>query len=308
MTEASRAPTRPRRSVLYMPGSKARALEKARTLPADALILDLEDAVAPSEKATARDLVAATVREGGFGPREVIVRINGPDTEWGEADLAAAVGAGPDAILVPKVETAAMLRDIALRMERLGAAPGLRIWAMMETPLGMLNAVAIAGAHPLLAGFVMGTNDLVKDLRASHTEMRLPVLTGLGLCILAARAHGLAIVDGVYNAFRDEEGLRRACRQGKELGMDGKTLIHPAQLAIANEVFAPSGEDIDLAKRYVEAFAEAEAAGQGVAVVDGRIVENLHVAHARRLLAEAKAIAALEAAAGRDGGKRGERG
>ncbi|MBK0400700.1 CoA ester lyase [Limibaculum sp. M0105] len=295
MSSPAAAP-RPRRSVLYMPGSKARALEKARSLAADALILDLEDAVAPAEKAAARGMVAEATRAGGFGPREVVIRINGLDTEWGAEDLAAAVAAGPDAVLIPKVESAAMVQDVALRFERLGADPRTRIWAMMETPLGMLNAAAIAGAHPLLACLVMGTNDLVKDLRAQHTETRLPVITGLGLCLLAARAHGLAIVDGVYNAFRDAEGLRRACIQGKELGMDGKTLIHPDQLAVANEVFAPSDADVAQARAYVEAFAAAEARGEGVAVVDGRIVENLHVENARRLLAEAEAIARLEAA------------
>ncbi|MEL6601263.1 MAG: CoA ester lyase [Pseudomonadota bacterium] len=287
---------RPRRSVLYMPGSKSRALEKAEGLPADALILDLEDAVAPEEKPAARDLVYDAVEARRFGPREVIIRINGLDTEWGEADLTAAAAAGPDAILVPKIDRADEIVDIADRMAAAGAPEDTAIWAMMETPLGMLNAADIAAAHPRLACFVMGTNDLVKDLHASHTEMRLPLITGLGLCLLAARAHGLAIIDGVYNAFKDDDGLRAACQQGKELGFDGKTLIHPAQLGVTNEVFAPSADDIELAQSYVDAFEAAKAKGEGVAVVNGRIVENLHVDNARRLLAEADAIAALAGA------------
>lgn len=288
------ASTRPRRSVLYMPGSKARALDKARGLSADALILDLEDAVVPAEKAAARDLVVAALAEGGYGKRELVIRINGLDTDWGEADLTAAAKAGPDAILVPKVESAAMIRDIEGRMNAAGAPPTTAIWAMMETPLGMLNAAEIAAASPRLTCMVMGTNDLVKDLNAAHTDLRLPVITALGLCMLAARAHGLTILDGVYNAFKDEDGLRASCVQGREMGFDGKTLIHPLQLAVTNEVFGPSSEQIALAERYVAAFAEAEASGQGVAVVDGRIVENLHVETAKRLLALAAAIETLE--------------
>ncbi|WP_118133322.1 CoA ester lyase [Oceanicella sp. SM1341] len=287
--------TRPRRSVLYMPGSRARALEKARSLAADSLILDLEDAVTPEEKPAARDLVCAAVREGGYGGRELVIRINGLDTEWGAADLEAACAAGPDAILLPKVSRP---EDITGLEAKMAAAPAhTRIWAMMETPLGMLNAAAIAAASPRLACFVMGTNDLVKDLQARHTPDRLPVMTSLGLCLLAARAHGLAIIDGVYNAFRDEEGLRASCLQGLEMGFDGKTLIHPAQLPIANEVFAPTAEDLAQAEAYVSAFEAAMAEGAGVAVVDGRIVENLHVENARRLLAQAAAIRELEAGA-----------
>lgn len=285
---------RPRRSVLYMPGSKPRALEKARGLPADALILDLEDAVVPAEKATARANTVEAVRQGGYGKREIVIRINGLDTEWGADDLVAACDAAPDAILVPKVESAAMIRDVEGRMVAAGAPEDTTIWAMMETPLGMLNAVEIAAASPRLACLVMGTNDLVKELGAGHTTDRLPLITALGLCMLAARAHGLAILDGVYNAYLDEDGLRAACEQGRDLGFDGKTLIHPAQLAVANEVFAPSAEDIALAEKYVAAFAEAEAEGQGVAVVDGRIVENLHVETARALLSRAEAIRALQ--------------
>lgn len=288
-------PVRPRRSVLYMPGSRQRALEKARTLPADALILDLEDAVAIAEKDAARSMVAAAVREKGFGKREVIVRINGLDTQWGEADLEMAAFVAPHAILIPKVEDADTVIYVARRLATLGASDAVAIWAMMETPLAMLRAPEIAGSHPRLAGLVMGTNDLVKELHAEHTETRTPVLTALSFCILAARAYKLAILDGVYNAIKDEDALAASCRQGREMGFDGKTLIHPSQISVTNRVFAPSAEEIDLAKRYVSAFREAEAAGRGVAVVDGRLVENLHVENAQRLLAQADMIAELDA-------------
>lgn len=286
----------PYRSVLYMPGSRPRALEKARSLPADALILDLEDAVAPAEKENARELVAKAVEDGGYGSRKLIVRVNGFDTAWGEADLARAARAQPDAILLPKVESPADIARAALLMADAGAEERVRIWAMMETPRGALNALAIADSHPRLEGFVLGTNDLVKDLGAAHTPDRLPLVASLGLCLLAARAAGLVCVDGVYNAFQDAEGLRAACLQGRDMGFDGKTLIHPDQLAIANEVFAPSSEAVDLARRQVEAFEAATARGEGVAVVDGRIVENLHVVTAKRLIGRAEAITALEAA------------
>ncbi len=286
---------RPRRSVLYMPGSNPRALDKARSLPADGLILDLEDAVSPAEKVAARDLVCENVRKGGFGGREVIVRINGLDTEWGEDDLAAVSAAGPDAIAIPKVSSPAMIEEVEALMNRAGAPEETAIWAMMETPRGVLHAEAIAASTPRLQGFIMGTNDLVADLGASHTPGREPVITALGLCLLAARAYDVAIVDGVFNAFKDEDGLRASCEQGLAMGFDGKTLIHPAQLAIANEVFAPAASDVDLAERQVAAFEEAAKEGKGVAVVDGKIVENLHVAAANRLLSKAAAIRALEA-------------
>ncbi|MEM8570528.1 MAG: CoA ester lyase [Pseudomonadota bacterium] len=284
----------PYRSVLYMPGSKERALEKAKGLAADALILDLEDAVAPAEKTAARELVAKAVEAGGYGSRKLIVRVNGMDTEWGHADLARAAKAGPDAILLPKVESASHILRAANDMAGYGAPEHTRIWAMMETPRGILRAADIASSHPLLEGFVLGTNDLVKDLGAAHTPDRVPLVASLGICLLAARAEGLVCVDGVYNAFKDEEGLRAACIQGRDMGFDGKTLIHPAQLAIANDVFAPSQDDVALAKEQVSAFEAAQARGEGVAVVNGRIVENLHVVTARRLLARAEAIAALE--------------
>ena len=286
---------RPFRSVLYMPGSKPRALEKARGLAADALILDLEDAVAPSEKPRARELVAEAVAAGGYGRRMLMIRVNGLDTEWGADDLARACAAAPDAILMPKVESPADLDRLAALMAEHGAPERCRIWAMMETPRGVLNAAAIAAAHPRLEGFVLGTNDLTKDLHAAHTPDRMPLFTSLGLCLLAARAEGLVCVDGVYNAFQDFEGLRAVCLQARDMGFDGKTLIHPDQLAVANEVFAPSLRDLNLARQQVEAFEAAEARGEGVAVVNGHIVENLHVASARRLLARAEAIAALAA-------------
>lgn len=286
----------PYRSVLYMPGSKQRALDKARTLAADALILDLEDAVAPAEKPNARELVGAAVEAGGYGGRKLLIRINGFDTEWGEADMARAALAGPDAVLLPKVETPEHIIGAAERLERHGAPERTQIWAMMETPRGILNAAAIAAAHPRLEGFVLGTNDLVKDLGAAHTPDRTPLIASLSICLLAARAEGLVCVDGVYNAFQDQDGLRAVCVQGRDMGFDGKTLIHPDQLAVTNEVFAPSVADIDLARTQVAAFEEAESRGEGVAVVNGRIVENLHVVTARRLIARAEAIAALGAA------------
>ena len=282
------------RSVLYMPGSRERTLEKAKTLDADALILDLEDAVSPDEKPLARDLVCAAVKAGGYGDRALIIRINALDTEWGRADLQAACQAGPDAILVPKVSTAQDLRDIELLMLEFGAPEKTRIWAMMETPLGILNAKEIAGATKRLQGFVMGTNDLVKELEAAHTSDRTPVITALSLCLLAARAYGLVCIDGVYNAFKDDEGLRAACEQGRDMGFDGKTLIHPAQLAITNTVFAPAAQDLEQARAYIAAFEEALENGAGVAVVNGRIVENLHVETARKLLAKAEMIAARQ--------------
>ncbi len=287
---------RPRRSVLYMPGSKERALEKAKSLPADALILDLEDAVTPYEKANARHLVCSAVREGGYGPREVVIRINGLDTQWGQEDLAAACAAGPDAILIPKVESAQQLVDIERTMHMHRSRPETLIWAMMETPLGMLNAASIAAATPRLGCFILGTNDLVKDLNAEHTPMREPVITALGLCLLAAKAHGLAVIDGVYNAFKDANGLRESCIQGRAMGFDGKTLIHPAQIEVCNHVFSPDEAALDLARRQVDAFREASDRGKGIAVLDGQIVENLHAAAAERLLAKAEAIRELEAA------------
>jgi (3S)-malyl-CoA thioesterase len=285
---------RPWRSALYIPGSKERALEKAKTLPTDAILFDLEDAVAPDEKPNARRLLADTLANGGYAPRALIVRINGFDTKWGKADLAEIGRARPEAILLPKVNRAADVEALARKLDARPETADTRIWAMMETPLSALNAAEIAAA-PRMAGFVLGTNDLAKDLGARFRPDRLPLVTALQLCLLAARAHGLVALDGVYNAFKDREGLRAESEQGRDMGFDGKTLIHPDQLAVANEVFAPSEAEIALARRQIAAFEEAEAAGQGVAVVDGRIVENLHVATARATLAKAEAIAKLAA-------------
>ncbi|KIC11827.1 malyl-CoA thiolesterase [Leisingera sp. ANG-M1] len=279
---------RPYRSVLYIPGSKPRALEKAKTLPVDAVIFDLEDAVSVDEKPNARATLAQALEAGGFGARMKIVRINGLDTEWGREDAIAAAKMDCDAILLPKVNAP---EDLDALAEITGDIP---LWAMMETPRGMLNAAAI-GTHPKLQGMVMGTNDLAKELQTRFRPDRLPMMTGLGLCLLAAKAEGLVIVDGVYNAFKDVEGLAAECAQGRDMGFDGKTLIHPAQVEVANGAFAPTEREIDTSRRQIAAFEEAQAAGQGVAVVDGRIVENLHVVTAREILAKADAIAALSA-------------
>jgi citrate lyase subunit beta/citryl-CoA lyase len=289
------ATARPRRSVLYMPGSNARALEKARTLAADALILDLEDAVAPEAKALAREQVCKAVTDGGYGGRELIIRSNGLDTPWGRDDIIAAAKAAPDAILLPKVESAAQVQAAEALLQQHGQAK-TAIWCMMETPKGILHAEEIAAASPRLAALVMGTSDLVKDLNAQHTPLRLPVITSLGLCLLAARAYGLAILDGVYLDLDDEAGFEAACKQGLELGFDGKTLIHPKTLDAANRVFAPSEAQVAWAQKIIAAFEAASKEGKGVVLVDGKLVENLHVEQAKRLAALAEAIAKLQAA------------
>ena len=286
------APARPRRSVLYMPGSNARALEKARTLPADGLILDLEDAVAPDAKEAARARVAAAVRAGGYGSREVIIRVNGLATPWGHADLTAAATSEADAVLLPKIESADAVRQALAVLDQAGAPSDLALWCMMETPRGMLQAAGIAAAGPRLAGLVMGTSDLAKELHAAHTPLRLPLLTALGLCLLAARAYGLAILDGVFLDLQDEAGFEAACRQGAELGFDGKTLIHPSQIGPANQAFVPDAAEVARARRIIEAHAAARAKGQGVVLLDGRLIEELHVVQARRQVALAEAIAA----------------
>ena len=275
--------TRPYRSALYIPGSRPRALDKARGLPVDVILFDLEDAVTPDEKLTARATLADELGKGGYGDRLKVVRINGLDTEWGEDDAKAANAMDCDAVLLPKVNSAA---DV----DALAALTNKPVWAMMETPLGILNALEIA-AHPKIEGFVMGTNDLAKDL---NTRTRDAMVTSLQMCLLAARAHGVVAIDGVFNAFKDEDGLKVECEQGRDFGFDGKTLIHPAQVAVANAAFAPTEAEIDLATRQIAAFAEAEAGGQGVAVVDGKIVENLHIVTARATLAKAEAIAKLD--------------
>ncbi|WP_209426364.1 CoA ester lyase [Pararhodobacter sp. SW119] len=283
---------RPFRSVLYIPGSKERALEKARGLAADAIIFDLEDAVAPDEKANARDLLARTLAEADYGRRAKLVRINALSTDWGTDDLDVIAAARPEAILLPKVDGPADIEALARRLDARTETAETRIWAMMETPKGVLNAAAIAAA-PRLAGFVLGTNDLAKDLGCRPGPGRAALQMALQTCLMAARAEGIVAVDGVYNAFKDDAGLRAECEQGRDLGFDGKTLIHPAQIDIANAVFAPEAEEIALARRQIAAYREATAQGQGVAVVDGRIVENLHVATAERLLARAAAIETL---------------
>lgn len=277
-----------------MPGSNRRALEKGRSLPADGLILDLEDAVAPAAKEEARRQVLEALAEGGYGHRELIVRINGLDGPWGRDDLAAAATSGADAILLPKVETADMVRSAEKALHAAGAPATLRLWCMIETPLGVLNSHEIAAASPRLEALVMGTSDLAKDLHAAHTPGRLPLLTSLGLCLLAARAYGLAIIDGVHLDLDDDEGFAESCRQGAEMGFDGKSLIHPRTIAEANRALAPSPDDIVRSRRIADAHAGAMAAGKGVVVVEGRLVEALHVAEAARLIALADAIAARE--------------
>jgi len=287
------AALRPRRSVLYMPGANERALEKAKGLAADALILDLEDAVAPDAKAEARERVCAAASSGEYGRREIAIRANGLDTQWHADDVAAIAAAGPDAIVVPKIGSVDDVRAIESALEAGGAPDRTTIWAMVETPVAMLHAQEIAACSERLTVLVMGTNDLAKELRAEHVPGRQPLLTGLGLCLLAARATGKVILDGVYNDITDAEGFLAECRQGKAMGFDGKTLIHPSQLEPCNEVFAPSAEQVEAAKAIIAAFEEAEAAGKGVVTVNGRMIENLHVDQARQTLAQAAAIEAL---------------
>jgi citrate lyase subunit beta / citryl-CoA lyase len=287
---------RPRRSVLYMPGANTRALEKARSLAADALIFDLEDAVAPDAKEAARTNVVAATWSKAYGKREIAIRCNGLGTAWGQADVEAIATSGADAILVPKVESAAEVTHVVSLLDAAGAPQTMAVWAMMETPKGILRAEEIAGSHPRLALFVMGTNDLVKDMRAHHTPARLPLITALGLGMLAARAHGLTILDGVYNDIQDAEGFRAVCRQGLDMGFDGKTLIHPSQVEPCNEIFAPSPAELEMAGKIVAAFRQAQAEGKGVVTVDGRMIENLHVEQAERALALAAAIRDLQGA------------
>jgi citrate lyase subunit beta/citryl-CoA lyase len=287
---------RPRRSVLYMPGANTRALEKARTLPADVLIFDLEDAVAPEAKEAARTNVVLAAESKAYGRREIAIRCNGLGTPWAEADIEAIAKSGADAILVPKVESAAQVTHVVSLLDTADAPTTMQVWAMMETPKGMLRAEEIAGAHPRLNLFVMGTNDLVKDMRARHTPARLPLITALGIGMLAARAHDLTILDGVYNDIQDSEGFRTVCQQGVEMGFDGKTLIHPSQVEPCNEIFAPSAAELEMAGKIVAAFKKAQAEGKGVVTVDGRMIENLHVEQAERALALASAIKELQAA------------
>ncbi len=284
---------RPRRSVLYMPGSNTRALDKARLLAADSLIFDLEDAVAPAAKNTARDNVVQTLLQGGYGGRERLVRINGLDTEWGALDAAAMAHTGVDGIVMPKVESAAQIHTLVQLLDAAGAPRDLPLWCMMETPRGILRAEEIADASPRVAGLIMGTSDLAKELGAAPTPTRAPLLTSLGWCLLAARAHGKVILDGVHLDLDDDAGFAASCQQGREFGFDGKTLIHPKTIATANAVFAPSSADVAWARRIIAAHAEAERAGQGVVLIDGRLIENLHVAAAHLTVRLADAIEAL---------------
>lgn len=289
---------RPRRSALYMPGSNTRALEKAKTLAADVVIFDLEDAVSPEAKETAREQVMAAVSGGGYGSRELVVRINGLDTPWGAEDLASAAAAAPDAILVPKVSTAGQLAEIGAGLSQ---APGkIRVWAMIETPLAILNLREIAATardrSTRLACFVLGTNDLVKETRAELDPTRTAALYWLSAAVTAARAYGIDVLDGVYNAFKDVDGFRRECIQGRQLGMDGKTLIHPDQVEPANEIFSPTAAEVEWARKILSAFSEPQNQGKGAITVDGRMVELLHADMAKRTVEIAEAIAAREGA------------
>ena len=288
--KAEPAGSRPRRSVLYMPGANERALEKATGIPADSVIFDLEDAVAPDAKVAARDRVCAAASSGRYGRRELTIRVNGLGTAWHDDDMRAAAAAGPDAVVVPKVGSAADVQAVEAALEAAGAPERTRIWAMLETPGAVLSAREIATASERLNVLVLGTNDLAKDLRASGGADRQPLVTSLQLCVLAARAADKVVLDGVYNDTRDEHGFEAECRQGRQLGFDGKTLIHPSQVDPCNRIFAPNQEELDRAARIVDAFQEAERVGHGAVTVDGRMVEHLHVEAARRTLAQAAAI------------------
>ena len=292
------APIRPRRSVLYMPGANDRALEKARSLPADALILDLEDSLAPDSKVEVGNTVVASVREGGYGRREIVIRPNALETAWGTADILAAASAAPDAILVPKVQHAGDIISAAKILKSVNAPEKTKLWAMMETPHAILHAADIAavGADPenRLVCLVMGTNDLLKESRARAVHDRFAVVPWLALAVVAARGYGLDIIDGVYNDFKDEAGFRNECEQGRTLGMDGKTLIHPSQVGPCNEIFSPSEEEVAWSKKIIRAFEEPESAHKGVITVDGKMVERLHLVQAKRTVAIANSVKEIE--------------
>ncbi len=284
--------SRPRRSVLYMPGANTRALEKAKSLPADSLILDLEDAVAPDAKAQARENIRAALVTG-FGHREAVVRINGLNTQWGLDDLKAFADTKADAILLPKVDSASQIREVASLLKQFNPASTMKIWAMIETPLAIFTLPEIASSHPMLEALVLGTSDLVKDLHARHTPSRVETQTALSLSVLAARAHQLCVLDGVHLSLDDEDGLRQSCIQGRDMGFDGKTLIHPSQIALANQIFGPSLEEIDEARQRITAYEAAISSGAGIAVLNGKLVEELHIQDAKRILALANAIEAF---------------
>ena len=284
--------SRPRRSVLFMPGANTRALEKAKSLPADSLILDLEDAVAPDAKAHARENIR-TALATGFGHREAVVRINGLNTQWGLDDLKAFADTKADAILLPKVESASQIQKVASLLKQFNPANTMKIWAMIETPLAIFHLPEIASSHPMLEALVLGTSDLVKDLHARHTPSRVETQTALSLSVLAARAHQLCVLDGVHLTLEDEEGLKQSCVQGRDMGFDGKTLIHPSQIAFANEIFGPSSEEIEEAKQRINAYDAALSSGAGIVLLNGKLVEELHIQDAKRILALADAIEAF---------------
>jgi citrate lyase subunit beta/citryl-CoA lyase len=295
--EHREAPTvRPRRSALYLPGNNSRALEKGRTLPADVLIFDLEDAVGPDAKADSRAKVCDAVSAESYQPREVVVRINGLDTDWHDDDLAAVAASAADGVLVPKVETREQVQALTAALDKLGAPESMGLWVMIETPRAFLRAEEIASASGRLAAFVVGTNDLVNDLHALHVPGRAPALTALSLAVLGARAAGKAVLDGVFNDITDEDGFRAEARQGREMGFDGKTLIHPSQIAPANEQFGPSQQELADARKIVSAYDQARAAGNSVITVDGRMIESLHVRDAQRILALGELISERESA------------
>jgi len=285
---------RPRRSVLYMPGSNARVIEKAKTLPVDGVILDLEDSVAPDAKEAAREQVANVVKARGFGAREVFIRVNGVDSPWHADDLSAAARAAPDIILVPKVSSPATLELIGRRLLDMGTDHRTRVWAMIETPLAIFNILSIAAeardSETRLSGLVMGTNDLAKDTRARLVGGRAPMLPWLSMCIAAARIHGIDILDGVFNDIGDADGFAAECKQGVEFGFDGKTLIHPSQIEACNQAFSPSPAEVEQARKIIAAFDQPENKGKGVVLIDGRMVERLHADMARRTVAIADAI------------------
>lgn len=291
------APTlRPRRSALYLPGNKPRALEKGRSLPADVLIFDLEDAVGPDAKADSRAAVCDAISSESYRPREVVVRINGLETDWHDDDLAAVAASSADGVLVPKVETGEQVQALAATLDTLGAPESLHLWVMIETPRAFLRAEEVASASDRLAGLVVGTNDLVNELHGLHVAGRAPVLPGLGLALLGARAAGRVILDGVFNDITDEAAFRAEAQQGREMGFDGKTLIHPSQIAPANELFGPSPTELDDARKVVTAYQQAQAEGSSVITVDGRMIESLHVRDAQRILALAERISEMETA------------
>lgn len=284
---------RPRRSVLYMPGSNARALEKAKTLPADSLILDLEDAVAPESKSQARQQLCEVVKQGGYGHREIIIRINALETDWGREDITAIAALPIDGVLIPKVNKPQEINEVAILLSENGANSELPLWIMAETPRCIANIEEIAGSHPRLTTIVMGTSDLAKEMRVRHTPDRVGLLFPLSACVIAARIHGLEILDGVYLNLSNDEGFHQACIQARDMGFDGKTLIHPKQIEAANQVFAPSETELAQAQKIISAWEEASQQGKGVVVLDGQLIENLHVEEAKRLLALNQVIAKM---------------